>query len=92
MLSSVQRATNTSASDWKVTHKDVDEWIRDGHERVAKGDRWAMVAVLYGNTFKEGMADRFHGRESTSGVLGLREEDVDEVVRRVVERVEKGSK
>ncbi|KAI9702752.1 MAG: hypothetical protein M1836_007966 [Candelina mexicana] len=88
MLASVQRATKTTPSDWTVTYKPLDQWIQEGHEKFAKGDRWGMVGVLYGNTFKKGVADRFHGRELANKKLGLEEENVDEIVKKVVEEIE----
>ncbi len=88
MLASVQRATNTAPSDWKVSHKPVDQWIQEGYDRIEKGDHWGMINVLYGNTFKKGTMDKFHGREMSNEKLGLEREDIDEVVKRVVEEIE----
>ncbi len=88
MLASVQRATNTKPGDWTVTHVPVDEFIKEGHEKIAKGDRWGMANVLYGSTFKKGLADKYHGRELANERLGLEKEDLNEVVKRVVKEVE----
>lgn len=88
MLAAVQRATSTKPSDWAVTHIPVDQYIQEGRDKFAKGDRWGMVNVLYGSTFKRGLGDQFHGRAVANEKLGLKEEDLDEVVRRVVKEVE----
>lgn len=84
MLASVQRATGTTASSWTITHKPVDEWIREGEDLLAKRDWKGLKNMLYGRTFKKGLGDQFHGREVANEKLGLEEEDLDEVVQRVV--------
>ncbi len=88
MLAAVQRATGTTPTDWTVTHKPVDQWIQEGREKFAKGDLMGMVNMLYGATFKKGLGDQFHGREVANEKLGLKEEDLDEVVQRVVKEIE----
>ncbi|KAL9130565.1 MAG: hypothetical protein Q9217_001278 [Psora testacea] len=88
MLGAVQRATGTDMPDWTVAHTSVDQFIQNGRDKFAKGDRWGMINVMYGCTFKRGLGDQFHGREVANEKLGLKEEDLDEVVRRVVKEVE----
>ncbi|KAI9675320.1 MAG: hypothetical protein M1817_001223 [Caeruleum heppii] len=88
MLAAVQRATGTTPSEWTVTDIPVDEFIQDGRDKFAKGDRMGMINVLYGATFKRGLGDQYHGRELANEKLGLKEEDLDEVVQRVVKEVE----
>ena len=87
ILASVQRATGTKEADWSVTHKPVEQFIDEGKQKVAKGDFWGMVGVLYGSVFTRGLADQYHGREGANQRLGLEEEDLDEVVSRVVKEV-----
>lgn len=88
MLAAVQRATSTKSPDWTVTHIPVDQFIQEGRDKFAKGDRRGMINVLYGCTFKRGLGDQFHGREVANEKLGLKEEDLDEVVRRVVKEMD----
>lgn len=88
VLAALERATGTTPSDWTVTHISVDQFIQEGRDKVAKGDWWGMINVLYGCSFKRGFGDQFHGREVANEKLGLKEEDLDEVVRRVVKEVE----
>lgn len=88
MLAAVQRATSTNPPDWAVAHVPVDQFIQAGRDMFAEGDRRGLINVLYGCTFKRGLGDRFHGREVANEKLGLEEEDLDEVVRRVVEGLE----
>ena len=47
-----------------------------------------MINILYGATFKRGLGDQFRGREVANEKLGLKGEDLDEVVWRVVKEVE----
>lgn len=88
MLAAVQHATGTKLEDWTVTHISVDDFIKEGRERVAKGDFWGMVNMLYGSTFKKGLGDKFYGRELANKKLGLEEENMKEVVKRVVKELE----
>lgn len=88
MLAAVRRATGTKPSDWTITHVPVDQYVQEGWDSFAKGDQSGMVKVLWGCTFKRGLGDQFHGREVANQKLGLEEEDLDEVVQRVVKEVE----
>jgi hypothetical protein len=88
MLAAVQRATGTMMPDWTLTHVPVDQYIQHGRDMFAKGDRRGMVNVLYGCTFKRGLGDQFHGRQVANETLGLEEEDLDEVVDKVVKELE----
>lgn len=88
MLAAVQRATGTKPDDWDIMHTPADDFIKEGRERTAKGDRWGMVNVLYGSTFKKGLGDKFYGRELANKKLGLEEENLEEVVERVVKELE----
>jgi len=88
VLAALERATGTTPSDWTVTHIPVDQFIQEGRDKFAKGDWLGMVNVLYGCTFKRGLGDQFHGREVANEKLGLKEDDLDEVVQRVVKEVE----
>lgn len=81
MLSALQRATGAKPSDWTITHIPVDQYIQEGVDKFAKGDFLGMINVLCGSTFKRGLGDQFHGRELANERLGLKEEDLDEVVR-----------
>ena len=92
ILASVQRATGTKMDDWTVTYKPLDEWIEQGREKMAKGDHSGMIAVMYGCTFKKGFGDLFHGREVANEKLGLKEENLDEVVQQVVKSVQAGDR
>ena len=47
-----------------------------------------MINLLYGATLKKGLGDQYHGREVANEKLGLTEEDLDEVVQRIVEAIE----
>lgn len=90
MLVAAQRATGTTDADWTVDEMDVDEYISSGKERLAKGDRMGLMGVIYGATFKKGLGNKFHGQEVANKKLGVAEENVDEVVKRVVKELQEG--
>jgi hypothetical protein len=82
ILDSVQRVTGTSDSDWTITNRDAQEYIEEGAAKVANGDIWGMVNVLYGSVMKGDLGGDY---ESTRGLsntaLDLPKEDLDESVR-----------
>jgi hypothetical protein len=88
MLAAIQGATRTKPEDWSVSSMPVDEYIKSGSEDLAKGDRVGMIKILMGSTFKRGLGDAYHGRELANEKLDLKEEDLGEVVKSVVEEME----
>jgi hypothetical protein len=85
MLAAVQGATRTKTEDWSIP---VDEYIKSGSEELAKGDRMGIFKILIGSTFKKRLGDAYHGRELANEKMGLEEEDLDEIVKSVVEQME----
>lgn len=88
MVAAAQRATNTKPEDWEITRMPVDDYIKEGAEKLRNGDRMGMISMLYGNTLKKGLGDQFHGREIANKKIGLAEENFDEVVQKVVQKLE----
>jgi hypothetical protein len=62
----------------------VDDYIKAGAEALAMGNRIGMINILYGSTFKKGLGDQYHGKELMNEKIGLEDENLDEVVDRVV--------
>lgn len=87
MFTSVMKATGTEEKDWIVTKIPIDDAIAQGTEAFQSGDRKGAIDILYGMNFKPGAGGNFQ-HKSDNKVLGLEEEDLDEVVRRVVKEVE----
>jgi hypothetical protein len=87
MLTALKKATGTEDNDWEITKVPVDEAIAQGYKEAQNGNQIGMVDVLYGTNFKPGMGGNFQHKLDNK-VLGLHEEDLDEVVARVVLEVE----
>ncbi|ERF75379.1 hypothetical protein EPUS_00172 [Endocarpon pusillum Z07020] len=86
ILEAVQKATNTTDSDWTVKKASAQAWIDEGNEKVAKGDFSGMINLLYGAVMKEGLGGDFEATRGTSNeVLGLPKEDMVEVIKKIVE-------
>jgi hypothetical protein len=68
-------------SEWEIKEDSALRWIEEGKERLAKGDLYGGVNLLYGQLFIEGSGSNY---ESTKGlankILGLPEEDIYESV------------
>lgn len=88
MIASAQRVTDSTPEEWTITRRPLDAYIKAGAELLRGGNRMGMMNILYGNTFKKGCGDQFHGRENTNEKLGLEDEDLDDVVQRVVADLE----
>ena len=85
ILSSVQRITGTTDTDWKIEQMGAQAWMDDGRERMAKGDFLGGMNLVYGNVFKEGNGGDYEtSRGLSNGFLGLEKEDLDEVVGRTL--------
>ena len=90
ILDAVMRATATSGRDWTVEKVSSVKVINAAKERASAGDMSAVMEVLYGTVFTEGHGGDYEGtREIVNGLLGLEEEDFEEVVREVVRDIEK---
>jgi hypothetical protein len=86
---SVQRATGTIEMDWKVESDNVAERIRKDNDVIATGGEGAFHAVLdlmCAYYIGKGLGGDYQSKAIEDlEVLGLVEENLDEVVRRVIE-------
>lgn len=78
MLKALEKATDTTKKDWKITEVPIEKAIAKGKEEFVKGGMG--INVLYGANFKPGMGGCYEGK-SSNNVLGLAEDDFEEVVR-----------
>ena len=85
MLASFQRATRTKPEDWDISEMSVDEYIKEGQEKTSQGDYSRMRGVLYGASCEKDLKSLYHSQELANEELGLEIEDLDEVVKRVVQ-------
>jgi len=84
MFNALKKATGTADKDWQISKVSVDQAIAQGNKEAQDGNRAGMIDVLYGMNFKPGMGGNFQHKIDNK-VLGLAEEDLDEVVKRIVE-------
>ena len=87
MFHSLLKATGTEEKEWNVTNIPVDDAIAAGRKAFAAGDHRRGLDMFVGMMFKEGSGGDFKAK-SDNGVLGLAEEDLDEIVSQVVKQVE----
>jgi len=91
LLDSVQRVTGTSDTDWHIETKNVEERTAEGWKRLKEGNPMGMVDLLYASVMTKGVGDQFRvGTENEA--LGLPKENLDDVVKEVVENLEKKGK
>ncbi|OLN88156.1 Pinoresinol reductase 1-like protein 1 [Colletotrichum chlorophyti] len=88
MLESALRATGTGEKDWKVEVLDAASVVADADEKAKQGDQLAGLTAFYVNHMREGWGGDYNAKVSDLARLGLVEEDLDEVVKRVVKEVE----
>ena len=87
ILQSVQKATGTSVEDWKVTYVPSDAAIEQGMAEFKTGNFRGLLDVLYGNNAKKGMGGSYD-EKLHNVLLGLKEEDLDVVVKGIIQNVE----
>lgn len=89
MLDSVQRVTKTTDSDWTIDNRDIVQVAQDCDEVLKSGtDIPAMVTKYYSSHFRQGFGGDYNHKLDLEG-FGLVKEDLDEVVKGVVDSVEK---
>jgi hypothetical protein len=84
MFNALKKATGTTDQNWQISKIPVDQAIAQGNKEAQNGNRAGTIDVLYGMNFKPRMGGNFLHKIDNK-VLGLGEEDLDEVVKRVVE-------
>ena len=85
LSASVRRATGTAESEWEVKRSTIAEWIGGCVEGMEKGDVRAGAGMTYAYYMGEGKGGDYEEKaKADREVLGLREEDLDEVVARAV--------
>lgn len=86
ILASVQRVSGTKPEDWKITMVGAQEYIDDGGRKVGQGDFSGVINLLYGKMFKAGDGGDYQNTRGLSNdLLGLEKEDLDTVVRKVLD-------
>lgn len=87
VFEAVQRATGTTEQDWKVEQDNNEESIAKARASVMAGE-FSMASVgrmLYGYYMGEGLGgDYQHKALEDQKVLGLKDENLDEVVKGAV--------
>ncbi|RDW60995.1 hypothetical protein BP6252_12378 [Coleophoma cylindrospora] len=85
ILDSVQRVSGTTDNDWEIAEKSVDSYLAEGNEMIKNGDFMGAVNSLYGTNYIEGAGGNYQDAKGLSNdVLGLPKEDLDEVVKVVL--------
>jgi hypothetical protein len=88
MLESVLRATETEESDWDVNTVAVADAVKQGNELAAQGNMMGLVTAFFAPHFEEGLGGDFSEKLTDPKLLGLEEEEeLDAVVKRVVEEL-----
>ncbi|KAF5018001.1 hypothetical protein F66182_10027 [Fusarium sp. NRRL 66182] len=90
ILKSVKHVTNTTDSDWHVKRESTSDRMKDGMATAAAGDFRGLVQTYYSFLLssegqKLNYQDKLHNE-----LLGLPEEDFDQVVKACVDKAENG--
>ena len=82
IFDAIQKATNTRDSDWTIKHDSIAEREKLGRKKFAAGDMRGAMELLYCYYMGEGMGGNFDAKaREERQVLGLKEEDLDQVVK-----------
>jgi hypothetical protein len=75
----------TGVNEWKITHVDSNEEVKSALEKVKTGNMVAMAALALASTVKAGLKADFAAEGLLDNeLLGLRRENIDEIVARVL--------
>ncbi|EFQ32480.1 hypothetical protein CGRA01v4_05912 [Colletotrichum graminicola] len=88
MFDSVLRATGTEEKDWEVEVLDIAPTVAEAEEKFKQGDQGAIFVAFYANHMREGWGGDYNAKVGDLSKLGIAEENLDEVVEKVVQKVE----
>ncbi|KAK1751066.1 Pinoresinol reductase 2 [Echria macrotheca] len=88
ILDSLNRVLGITDADWEIRYQGTKERREEGLKELAAGDRLGFAKALYARGFLPGGGGNHEMRHNE--VLGLKEEDLDEAVKRTVKMVESG--
>jgi len=83
LFAAAQKATGTSEADWTIQELTIEDWITQCREAMAQGNMRAGAGLTYAMYMGEGKGGNYETKaKEDREVLGLREENLDEVVAR----------
>lgn len=92
VLDSAVRATGTTEDDWEIQHQEPEVAIKASRDAVAAGNPMAFVGEFYLAHMQKGRGGNYEDKAAKDAeVLGLREESLDEVIKRVVRELSAGN-
>jgi hypothetical protein len=91
-LDSLHRVLGTTDADWDISYETVEKRRKDGAEELSNGIPTGFVKQMYANVFAaDNEASDYAGHaDEANSVLGLPEENLDEVTKGVVAIVKSG--
>lgn len=93
LLDSFQRVSGTSDKDWEIKEQSTDSYIAESNELLKKGNYMGAVGSLYGTNYIEGAGGNYQDTKGLSNeILGLPKEDLDEVLKGVLDELKSSQK
>ena len=80
LFQAIMRVSGTKESDWSIEKKTTYDLIEDGQKMVEGGDAAGNFKVLFGGLFQRGNGGDY-SEKLHNDVLGLKEEDLEEVMK-----------
>lgn len=92
MLASIQRSQGTSDEDWQIRSESSEKRVADGLASLRGGEFAGFVKAMYSRAlYPSGDGDYELRHGISNEVLGLPKEDLDEITKGVVEKIENGT-
>ena len=89
ILDAVQRVQGTSDANWEIAHEPSSKRYADGLAELQKGDFVGYIKAMYSRAFFPSADADYESTHGTSNaVLGLPKEDLDEVTKQAVDKIE----
>ncbi len=88
ILDSLLRVTGTKENEWTVETLDAEEVLKIARAELQSGNFHAAIQVLYVPHMIEGLGGDYSDKDIDMARLGVRPENLDDVVKKVVEKVQ----
>jgi len=88
ILDSVIHATGTHDSDWVIESEPAAEAAEAAKDAIRKGNGMKNVDLLFATLFRDGYGGDYEAKGTVNEMLGLEQENFDDVVKELVREVE----
>lgn len=83
----IEALERVSGNKWTTTPASTYDLEKQGNERLTKGDKYGAYDLVVAAVFRQGAGSDYAVRKSDNQLLGLNDEDLDEVLAQVLAQI-----